>query len=115
MKVSIATQVSEESTAVFTVSFKDEDDQPSVPNSLTWKLTDGSGNVINSRTAVTASPASAVNIVLKGDDLALSAGVTGNAEKRFLTVYGTYDSSYGSGLPYKHEVGFPIANLIAIP
>ena len=115
MKVSLATQVSEEGTAIFIVGFEDEDDQPVTPNSIKWKLTDGSGTVINNRDDVAVSPATQINIVLSGDDLPISNGFTGDAEKAFVTIYGTYNSNYGSNLPYNHQFDFPIADLVAIP
>lgn len=114
MKISLATHVSEEGTAIFTVDFKDEDDQAVVPNSVTWKLTDGDGTVVNSKSAESETPASSVDIVLSGDDLEISAGFGGSAEKRYVTVYGTYNSSYGSNLPYTHQFDFPIDNFVAI-
>jgi len=114
MRVSIATEASEESTAVFTVGFEDEDDQPVTPNSIKWKLTDASGVVVNSRNDVVVSPATEINIVLSGDDLVMSAGFSGDARKLYVTIYGTYNSTYGSNLPYNHQFDFPVANLVAI-
>jgi len=114
MKVTIATHVSEEATAIFNVRFKDEDDQPVIPNSIVWTLTNGLGSVINSRATESVTPATQINIVLQGDDLSISQGFSGDAEKRYVTIYGTYNSDYGSNLPYKHQFDFPIDNFVAI-
>ena len=81
--------------------------------SVTWTLTDKNGNVINSRSAVAISPASSVNIVLGGDDLALQPGESGDTE-RHLTVAGTYYSNTGSDLPLKSACKFVIEDLAGV-
>ncbi|RLJ04012.1 MAG: hypothetical protein DRP08_02600 [Candidatus Aenigmatarchaeota archaeon] len=102
----------EKSTYVIIVTFTDEDGDALTPNEVNWDLTNLSGGEINSRTGVSVTPASSVNIVLSGDDLAIYA--TGDSEMRELTVYGTYNSSYGNNLPYKAAVKFGIINLVAV-
>jgi hypothetical protein len=103
----------EKSTYVITAAFTDEDGDPVVPNSgLNWTLTDLTGTVVNSRSAVTiAVPAASVSIVLSGLDLALADG---KDTYRILTVEGTYNSALGSGLPIKASVQFKIQNLIKV-
>ena len=63
---------------------------------------------------VSITPAVNVNIVLSGLDLAISAGITSDAEARILTVEAVYNSTYGSNLPLKDSVKFYINNLVAI-
>jgi hypothetical protein len=101
----------EKSTYIITVSFTDEFDAAVVPKSLTWSLSDIFGNVINTRTAISITPAASVTIVLYGDDLvALSNGTL----ERVLTIEGTYDSIYGNNLPIKDQLTFPWVNLINV-
>lgn len=97
----------EKSTAIVTATFVDEASNPLTPNTLTWTLKDLEGNVINSRSAVSISPATTINIVLSGDDLA----VTDGNEERIVLIEGTYNSSYGSGLPLVAACRFSILNI----
>uniref|UniRef100_A0A6M3J3J1 Uncharacterized protein n=1 Tax=viral metagenome TaxID=1070528 RepID=A0A6M3J3J1_9ZZZZ len=113
MPVQITTDKAvEQSTFVIQCDFTDEDGNAVAPVTLTWTLTDSDGTVINSRTAVAvSSPTSTEYIVLSGDDLAL----TGTAqEARYLLLEGTYDSTYGTGLPIRESVEFAIENLVAV-
>lgn len=101
----------EESTYVITVSFTDESGAAVAPNAgLAWTLTDINGTIINARSAVAITPAESVDIVLSGDDLALS----GDNAQRLVTVQGTYDSSLGADLPLKEEVHFTVRGLAAL-
>lgn len=97
----------EKSTYVINASFFDEDNISVVPNSVSWKLTDINGNVINNRSNESETPAASVDIVLSNNDLVASNG------KLVLTIWGTYNSSLGSNLPYKKEVKFDVENLVA--
>jgi len=101
----------EESTYVVTVDFTNEDGDALEVKSVTWTLTDVSGNVINSRENEEATPGSSVNIVLSGDDLAIIPDVS---NKRILTVDAVYDSSYGTDLPLKGRAEFTIEDLTAV-
>lgn len=99
----------EKDTYVITVSFFDVDQTTAVtPNSgLTWTLTDAAGNVINSRSAVSLTSATSVNIVLTNADLAIT-DATGL--QRIVTVSGTYNSvTYGSNLKINRPIYFTIA------
>lgn len=108
-------RLAEKSTGVATCAFKDENGQAVTPTSATWTLSDTSGTVINSREDVVISSLdTSVDIVLSGDDLAISAGFAGDAEERVLTVEAVYDSDLGSDLPAKAECHFYIENLAAI-
>ena len=112
----ITKHLAEEGTGVFTCAFKDETGAGMTPSSATWTLTDTSGTVINSRDAVVISSlAASVDIVLSGDDLALSSGFSGSAEERVLTVEFVYTSDAGAGLPGKAECRFFIDAYVAIP
>ena len=101
----------EESTGVITVSFTNEAGEAVTPASATWTLTKTSGEVVNSREDVSLTPASTVNIVLQGDDLALPEGASA---KRILTVKATYNSTYGVGLPLNGACSFWVKNLVAV-
>lgn len=109
MPTNLSVTANEEGCIVIAASFTDATDAPIVPESIHWKLVNGAGTVINSRTDTTVTPASTVNIILSGNDLEVTE-TTVTAE-RYLTVWGTFNSSYGSGLPYTDEVFFRIKNL----
>jgi len=105
----------EKSTYVVTLAFKDEDNDPVTPATGTWTLTDEDGTVINSREdEVISSLDTSVDVVLSGDDLAVSAGFSGVSEKRIFTFEGTYNSDLGAGLPLRDQLVFPVFNLGAI-
>jgi hypothetical protein len=101
----------EESTYIINVAFEDEDDNAVTPDSVTWTLTDGSGNVINNRLHVSETPATSIDIVLSGDDLAIGT----NGRSRTVTIEAVYDSAAGNDLPLNDEVTFNITDLTHIP
>lgn len=110
MTITLATRAKERSTYVITVSFTDDADLPVAPTTLTWTLTDLSGNVINSRSAISATPtASTMKIVLSGNDLALVSTAPNNT--RAVLFEGVYNSSAGSNLPLRDQVQFQIEDL----
>jgi hypothetical protein len=103
----------ERSTYKVSVSFYDETDTPVVPNSVTWKLTDDTGGVINSRSSQSETPSTTVDIVLYGADLSIPAG--SNADRfEYLTIYAPYNSTLGSSMPLRHEVKFQVKNLLNV-
>ena len=104
----LTTLATEQSTYIITVAFTDEDGASVVPKTVVWTLTDTSGTVINSRTQVSATPGASVDIVLSGDDLAIT-GETG--KERNVVVEATYDSSRGNDLPLTDGVRFTISPL----
>lgn len=112
MPTELKTKAVEESTYVVNAAFTDEDGAAVVPNTgLNWTLTDDHGVVINSRDAVAITPATAVDIVLKGDDLAMS----GDSVVRVVTIEGTYDSgTLGAGLPIKDRAVFDVVGLASV-
>ncbi len=110
-RFSVSQAVKERSTCVISVSFTDESGAAVTPTAVTWTLTDAAGTVINDREDESVTPASEVDIVLKGDDLALPEDTT---SLRLLTVEATYNSTYGSGLPLKDCCRFYVENLPSV-
>lgn len=101
----------EQGTFPVTFSFLDEAGDALTPDSLTWSLYDTDGNVINSRSGEVIAADTSVTIVLTGDDLAITAGVT---RLRRLTLEGTFTSDLGSGIPLKAEAEFEIGDLVGV-
>ncbi len=114
MATTLTVKATEESTYVVTASFTDEDGTAIIPTEIKWTLTDAIGNVINNREDVVVTPASEINIVLTGDDLAFQSGETGLYTDRIVTVEGKYNSSLGTGLNLKGAALFQIENLTAV-
>lgn len=103
----------EKSTFVVNVAFTDEDSDSVTPTAATWTLTDCDGSIINSREDVTISTLDTnVDVVLSGDDLAIQSG--NDDGKRVFLIEGTYDSTLGSGLPFKDQAEFFIYDLVAV-
>ena len=113
MPTTLTLKAEEESTYIVQITFKDEDGNAVVPNSIYWKLTDSDGNVINSRNMESIAVASTINITLSGDDLVVVTA-KGSNKKRIITVWGTYDSDLGVNLPYKDACKFFLKDLTAI-
>lgn len=112
MPVTLATGAIEKGTFIVTAAFTDDDGAAVTPNNLTWHLTDKEETIINSRSSVViAVPATSVDIVLSGDDLALDVGA---GIERILTITGDYDSGAGSGLPLNDQAEFIIQPLVAV-
>jgi len=90
--------------------FLDETGASVTPSSATWTLTDRAipPNVINNRTAVTATPGTSIAVLLRGDDLAL---LPGGDNRRALLLEWVYDSSNGTGLPGKDVLYFEVQAL----
>ena len=110
----MTTHAQEKSTYVVQVKFYDEDGAAETPTAITWTLSTSGGTVINSRTAVSvAAPASTINILLSGLDLAFQTGEYNTAE-RVLTINATYTSDLGAGLPLKEEFRFLVDNLVNV-
>jgi len=102
----------ERSTYYPVASFFDEDGNAEDVKTLTWTLTDISGNIINSRKDIVVSnPSSSETIVLSGDDLAIFAN---DRLRRIITFNATYDSALGNDLPLNGAAEFNIVQLVAI-
>jgi hypothetical protein len=113
MAIETLTQTAdEESTYVITAVPKDESGSAVTPTTFHWQLTDGLGNVVNSRTDVTPSPSTSIDIVLTGDDLAIGSN---GSLTRVVTMWGNYNSSKGTGLSLTKECKFTIDDLKNIP
>lgn len=113
MPSTLTTRAQERSTFGIVISFIDDTGAAVTPSAATWSLTDGAGNVVNSRSAVAiGSLATTATIVLSGADLALLTTYQGNA--RYLLIEYTYTSSLGSGLPAKDQVLFYIDDLAGV-
>lgn len=95
------------------VAFVDENGAPVTPTSATWTLTDGQGQVVNSRSAVSISPLStSVTIPLTGNDMVLT-GYFGT--ERVLTVNALYNSAiFGNNTSFYREVHFNITPLLNV-
>ena len=109
MPMTLREKAVEGSTYVITASFFDENDTAVVPASILWSLTDARGDVVNSREDVAvAVPAAVIDIVLSGDDLAVT---TGQSPFRRLRVNATYNGPAGPATPLVDEVRFTISAL----
>jgi hypothetical protein len=105
--------VPEKGTIFFDISFHDEDGADSTPTTITWTLTDSRGVVINSRTAVSVTPASAITIALSGVDNAI-ASTWADDGNHFLTIETIYTSTHGSGMTDKLQIPFKVKQLLAV-
>jgi len=111
MATMLTVRAVEKSTYIVTTVFTNEAGSSVTPLTVVWTLTDADGTVVNDREAVEETPASTVNIVLTGDDLAID---TGAKTIRIVTVEATYDSDYGSGLYLKKAAVFNVENLLTV-
>lgn len=73
------------------------------PTSLTWTLRNEYNSIINSRSAVTATPSTSVSVDLYGADLVEAEG-----RKRKLIIDATYTSGGTTGLPLRDSAIFTI-------
>lgn len=114
--MTIATTISvkpmQEGSAFVTVTFADENGDPVTPNTgtLTWTLTDRSGNVVNMRDQVPVAEDASVTIVVSGDDLAK----TSKGLIRVILFECEYDSSEGDDIPLKTQGSFSIEEVLAL-
>ncbi len=92
--------------------FTDEDSPPNeiTPLTVTWTLTDQSGNVINERANVPVTPATTVAFLLTANDLA----ITGHNVQRVIMLTWTYDSTQGDGLVGRAQGKFSIEKMVGI-
>lgn len=102
----------EGSTYILLLSFRNESDVVIVPNDAKWSMYDNTGAVVNARQDVALTPATVMSIVLSGDDLLYEKN---SMSMRAVTVTGTYDGVYGTGLPIAEEFTFSIRPLVGIP
>lgn len=104
-----AVTVKDESSAVATFTYTDEDSAAVTPASVTWTLTDVNGNIINSREDVSiAVPSTTNSVMLSGDDLNRDDG-----EIRVITCDAVYTSAtYGVGIPLRDQGQFKIGSFV---
>lgn len=104
----------EQSTFAIVATFTDEADDALTPDSITWSLCNEAGKIINSlQDEAIVTPASAVTIVLSGNDLQI-LDENNNFEIRYLEISAVYDSDIGSDLPLKDSAQFKVLNLKSI-
>lgn len=107
MKDSLRIVAQQEGTLAIRFTFRKNDraGELVVPETLSWSLYNSARGVINSRLNVAIeTPASPQVIVLSDADL---QRVTSNIrEWRSLVLKGTYDSDFGTGLPFTRAYNF---------
>lgn len=109
----------ERSTYPITITFRVPGsvtvDNPSgdnvTPGAVTWSLRDSAGNVVNSRTAVSLTPASSIRFFLTGADLQIFDS-TQARERRVVTIEATYTDSGSKAV--KEEIEFEVENLLGV-
>ena len=109
----------EKSTYVVSFTFVDEAQNPVTPSSVSWSLTNGAGVIMNNLSGQSETPATTINVVLKGDDLQVGTAESTlkkvgnrNLVRRHFIVEASYDSvTYGSGLPLTGEAVFYLEDL----
>lgn len=109
--------VAEESSPPIVITFTDPDGTAVTPNAgtVTWTLTDSSGNIINERSRVTLTSAASITLVLTADDMTLQAGETSRKIRRELLIEYEYDCVYGNDIKDKGLLKFSIENIAALP
>lgn len=90
-------------TVVLSASFKDEDGNVVVPNTLTYTLLNKHKEIINSKEDISITPASSVDVTLSGNDLPVG--------KHYFIIEGTYNSDAGNDLPLKGYATFTVKRL----
>jgi hypothetical protein len=104
----------EKSSYVIEVEWFDDDGDAVAPTSATWTLTDGLGNVINSRSTVSILSLSTLNyIVLSGNDLAMQSGESGRTQ-RICLIEALYNSDKGNDLALKDVGIFYVVDLVPV-
>lgn len=105
----------EESTITFRCMFTDQDGNAVSPASLVWDLTALDGTVIAYNQSV-SSPSATTYVTVYGTNLRILEGEDRYGE-RLITFRGTYNSTYGNGLPINKQIKFKVQNLrlIAYP
>ncbi len=102
----------EKSTFIIPISaFYDDNGTGLTPDSITWSLHDGDDSVVNSKSAVSVTAATAIDIVLSGSDLAIADN---SKASRYVTVEYTFTSTAGSALPGKQAIWFDIQPLNSV-
>ena len=103
----------DKSSYIIQCDFTDDSGEPVSPVSATWTLTDGNGDIVNTRED---QPITALNstiyIALSGDDLDVDEDGARAKNMRCLIVEATYNSTLTGGiLPLKKAVKFQVTDL----
>ena len=106
-------EAKEKGTFTVPVTFKDEAAAAETPTTITWTLSRTTGEVVNSRSAVSVTAGSAITVTMSGDDLAVLSD-DNEVPTRVLTIEITYDSTYGNALPQKNQDTFTVKRLVAV-
>lgn len=101
----------ERSTVAAVASFRDEDGELVTPTVIKWSLTDGDGAIVNNLSNIDIAPANTINIVLSGDDLAMTPGDDG---RRQVVIRAEYDGKLGDDLPIVGVLEFTVRNVPGI-
>lgn len=88
----------------------DEDGAVVTPNAIVYDLSDGSGEIVNSRSSASVTPSTLMTVVLSGADLAISG-----SSVRVMTIRATYNSTLGTSMPLNDERIFYIEKLVNVP
>jgi hypothetical protein len=103
--------VNEGSSAVFTITFTDDNDTPVTPETSYWQLMKKDGTVVDPHSFTNGSFTGNV-VTIPGSSLILDSTAD---IVRIFAVKGTYNSNLGSGLAFSEEVEFNIRNLYSQP
>ena len=106
--ITLSTEPNEKGTAVFTVTFTDEDGATVVPTEAAWQLSKTNGDIVNSRSFDNCTFTGST-VVLTGDDLQLFSS---DNRYRIFAVQATYDGTVDD-MQITDEVRFKINNLIS--
>lgn len=109
-------KANERSTYIINLTFTDEEGESAIPTSVKWTLCTVDETIINNREQVEVLvPASDIDIVLSGDDLAILEGEEDQETvDRYLVVEATYNSDHGVGLPLNEVAKFELTNFLYI-
>ncbi len=101
----------ENSNGAIGVTITGLNDEELIPNTFLWTWTDNNGNVINNREDEEGTPAAETWVLLQGDDLAITPGLS---TLRKLKVSGTLNTILGGiprlNLPYTFEDSYDICD-----
>lgn len=111
-RAQLTTKAEEGSTYIIRATYYDEDGNAVTPATVTWTLTNGDGDIVNSREDISISTPSTYNdIVLGAADTKCSSF---KDETRKLILEYTYDSAAGTGLPGTAQVSFIVQKILTV-
>lgn len=102
----------QEGNLIAVIAFTDSDGNAVTPSSAFWRLVDGDGTVINSRSNVTITPLStSVEISLEGNDLPWSGDDFGDSYSIYLYLSSTYTEAGIGSVTQTQEVEIQVRQL----